>query len=61
MQILNELESKEIISSMITIYGATIFQQSEYNEFKLVGFIFIILVNVNFFAYWGYCFLKNIE
>ena len=61
MQILNELESKEIICSMITLYGATIFQQSEYNGFKMVGFIFIILINANFFTYWGYCFLKNIE
>jgi len=58
----NELEAKEIITSMITLYGASIFLQiGEYDMFKLATSIFILVVNANFFLFWIYVLLKNIK
>jgi len=47
---------------MITLFGASVFlQDNAYPKFKLVTSIFIILVNLNFFAFWGYVLLKGLK
>lgn len=58
----NELEQKEILASMITLYGATLFLQDDNNQgFKIVASVFILLLNANFYLFWIFCFLKGYE
>jgi len=57
----NELERKEILTSMITLYGASIFlQENSFESFWILTSVFILLVNANFFCFWIYAFLKSL-
>jgi hypothetical protein len=58
----NELEQKEIVTSMITLYGATLFLQEDvYQGFKIMASAVIIVLNVYFYLFWFYCVLKGYE
>ena len=59
---INNLESREILTSTITLYGATLFlQEDDKDLFKMFAFILITFLNLGFFLYWTYCYLKAIE
>eukprot|EP00347_Sterkiella_histriomuscorum_P023122 403335861 len=60
--VINQLESREIMTSLITFFGALYFVNYEISDtIQLLVFIIIVLVNCWFLALCGYCMLSTIN
>lgn len=58
----NNLELREILTSTVTLYGATLFLQDDGRDvFKMIAFFIIGLINIGFYLSWIYCYFKAIE
>ena len=59
---INELESREIITSTITLYGAILFlQEEELGLFNTFAFLIIVLINIFYLTLWVYCYIRALE
>lgn len=61
-QIYNTVEYREAVSSMLSLYGGMLFIREDVaSGTKMVVVIFLLFINIYFFALWAYLFLTALE